>query len=151
MTDPNFPPPGDPGMPYQEARKPSPLQPVAITMVVYNALSLLTSLGNVVGLGFVAKMMAEQAKAQPEMKAVADIYAAPWMMYIVLGGAVISVIALVGSIFMLTRKSYAMAMIGAIVTIISPGGCCCLVGMGVGIWSLVVLMKDEVQAEFKAH
>ena len=41
-----------------------------------------------------------------------------------------------------------MAVVASIVAMIPCIGPCCLIGIPIGIWSLVVLMKPEVQQAF---
>ncbi|HEY4329919.1 MAG TPA: hypothetical protein VGN88_09295 [Phycisphaerae bacterium] len=52
-----------------------------------------------------------------------------------------------GAMQMKNLKNYNMAMAAAIVAMLPCSYCCCL-GLGAGIWSLVVLMKPEVKAAF---
>ena len=44
-------------------------------------------------------------------------------------------------------RNYNLAMAASVVAMLPCGYCCC-VGLAVGIWSLVVLMKPEVKAAF---
>ena len=152
MTDsPGFPPPPshDPPPPPIEVASPQVLKPVGITLVVYNSLSICQSLFSVAALGAVQKMIAEMAKQDPQMKPAADLYNQPWLGAMNWVGLFLGIIALVGSIQLLRGRNYGLAMTGAIVTLINPGGaCCCLFGIGFGIWALVVLLKPEAQAVF---
>jgi uncharacterized membrane protein YphA (DoxX/SURF4 family) len=64
---------------------------------------------------------------------------------------VASLLTLLGSILMLTRKGYGLAVLGAILAClpaVSPTGCCG-VGQGAGIWALVVLFNADVRATFR--
>ena len=152
MTDsPGFPPPpsNEPPPPPLEVASPQLLKPVGITLVVYNALSICQSLVSVAALGAVQKMFTEMAKQDPQMKQVADLYNQPWIGATNWAGLVLAILGLVGSIYLLRGRNYGLAMTGAIVTMINPGGaCCCLLGIGFGIWALVVLVKPEAQAVF---
>ena len=54
-----------------------------------------------------------------------------------------------GASQMKSLKNYNLAMAASVVAMLPCGYCCC-VGLAVGIWSLVILMKPEVKAAFTA-
>ena len=58
-----------------------------------------------------------------------------------------NIVILVGAIKMRKCQSYGLAMTASILCILLDWGCCCL-GLGAGIWSVVVLSKPEVKAAF---
>lgn len=59
---------------------------------------------------------------------------------------IIGVLIIVGGAKMRKLESYGLAMAASILSIV----CCpCCVGLGAGIWSLVVLCKPEVKAAFR--
>jgi hypothetical protein len=66
---------------------------------------------------------------------------------IVLDGLIYGGCLIAGSICMLQRRVYAMAMTATIVAML-PCNCCCLFGLPFGIWGLVTLNKPEVQGAF---
>ncbi len=66
---------------------------------------------------------------------------------ITLVGLVLYAVAIVGAVKMKNLKSYGMSMASAVLVML-PCSCCCLFGLPVGIWALVVLMNDEVKAAF---
>ncbi|HEV8375365.1 MAG TPA: hypothetical protein VGR38_03920 [Candidatus Polarisedimenticolia bacterium] len=53
-----------------------------------------------------------------------------------------------GAMQMKALKNHTMAMIAAIISVIPCISPCCVVGLPVGIWALVVLAKPEVKAAF---
>lgn len=61
--------------------------------------------------------------------------------------AVNSVIVAGGS-SMMSGRFYGLAMAASILAMVNIGACCCLPGLPVGIWSLIVLMRPEVKAAF---
>lgn len=67
-------------------------------------------------------------------------------------GAVVAVIfaivVLVGALKMKGLTSYGFAMTAAIMGILCTNVCCCPVGLGAGIWALVVLNDPKVKAAF---
>ena len=62
---------------------------------------------------------------------------------------VANIAILIGAIKMRKCQSYGLAMTASILCILCDWGCCCL-GLGAGIWSLVVLSKPEVKAAFQS-
>ena len=56
-------------------------------------------------------------------------------------------IILMGALKMKKFQSYGLAMAASILCILCDWNCCCL-GIGAGIWSIVVLSKPEVKATF---
>jgi hypothetical protein len=62
-----------------------------------------------------------------------------------------AILPLLGGIGMLRLRWYALSVAGAVAAAIPCVSClgCCGVGEGIGIWSLVVLLTDEVKAAFR--
>ena len=54
-----------------------------------------------------------------------------------------------GAMKMKKLESYGLAMGASIVAMIPCISPCCVLGLPIGIWALVVLMKPEVKAAFK--
>ncbi|MCX7004273.1 MAG: hypothetical protein NTV22_13510 [bacterium] len=61
---------------------------------------------------------------------------------------VVVLVGLIGSIRMLQMKTYGLAMVAAILTLIPCVGPCCCLGLPIGIWSLVVLSNAHVRQQF---
>jgi hypothetical protein len=69
----------------------------------------------------------------------------------VIGGVIFtiaSVIVVVGAIMMMRLQMWGLALTAAIVAMVNIGNCCCLLGLPFGIWSLVVLCKEDVKSAF---
>ena len=127
----------------------------AIGLIIMGALgilgALLSVLQNVVGFGF-SQQMAEQQAQMPE-----------WMKYMMGGGGlvigiVLAVISGGASAFvlwagmqMMKLRGHGAAMVASVIVMIPFLSCCCLIGLGIGIWSLIVLNKPEVRAAFAAQ
>ena len=58
-----------------------------------------------------------------------------------------NIFILIGAIKMKNLRSYGLAIAASILSILFQCGCCCL-GLGAGIWALVILSKPEVKAAF---
>jgi hypothetical protein len=63
--------------------------------------------------------------------------------------AVLNLITVVGSIQMLRRRTYGLAMLGTIVALNPAAVPCCLLQLPFGIWALVVLLNADVRRSFR--
>lgn len=63
-------------------------------------------------------------------------------------GVILSVVILMGALKMKKLESYTFAMVAAIIAMVPCISPCCLVGLPIGIWALVVLNKPEVKGAF---
>ena len=62
--------------------------------------------------------------------------------------ALASIFSLIAAIQMLRFKSWGLALAGSIVIMLNCGNGCCLLGMPVGIWSIIVLSQPSVKKWF---
>jgi len=63
-------------------------------------------------------------------------------------GILSSVLVLFGGLKMKRLESYSLAMAASIIAMIPCVSPCCLIGLPIGIWSVVILAKPEVKAAF---
>lgn len=121
----------------------------AIALLVVGFLGLALDLF-IAGFGFVddfitplspaSKERSKEAVEQDRENAVAGIT-------LLLGLAVASGIAIWAGFNMIKLKRYGVSITGSFAVMLG-GGFCCLVGLPVGIWSLIVLFKPEVRSSF---
>lgn len=130
----------------------------AIGLIVTAALGLL---GNIAGLSFtLLAPAAMQAPAFPNNPANANAPQMPnflvqqqfgvgftLVQYAI--GLGLAILVLVGGIKMNKLENYALAMTASIVAIIPCFSPCCLVGIPIGIWALVVLNDANVKSAFR--
>lgn len=64
-------------------------------------------------------------------------------------GLVMAVVVFMGASKMKNAESYGFAMAATILAMIPCISPCCLLGLPLGIWALVVLLKPEVKAAFQ--
>ena len=64
-------------------------------------------------------------------------------------GLVMAVVVFMGASKMKNAESYGFAMAATILAMIPCISPCCLLGLPLGIWALVVLLKQEVKAAFQ--
>jgi len=63
-------------------------------------------------------------------------------------GILSSILVLFGALKMKKLESYGLAMTVSIIAMIPCVSPCCLIGLPIGIWSLVILSKPEVKSAF---
>jgi len=61
---------------------------------------------------------------------------------------VLAALILVGALKMKKLESYGLAMAASIIAMVPCLSPCCLLGLPIGIWALVVLSKPEVKSAF---
>lgn len=63
-------------------------------------------------------------------------------------GSIIGIVIIMGALRMKKLESYGFAMTSAILAMIPCISPCCLLGLPIGIWAVVVLNKPEVKSAF---
>jgi hypothetical protein len=115
-----------------------------ICLVVLNGMSILAAVVSAIWTSLVSEMIGRQAQSDPRMRQAAEFYAMldDTALHVVFG--VLGLAALAGSICMIVRRPYWMAVTGAVLSILNIGACCncCCLNVGIGIWALVVLMRE---------
>lgn len=61
---------------------------------------------------------------------------------------VVNAFIILGAIQMMRMKTWGLAVAATIVAMLNFGSLCCVLGLPIGIWSLVVLMMDDVKRSF---
>ncbi|MEZ6096771.1 MAG: hypothetical protein R3C03_21525 [Pirellulaceae bacterium] len=71
---------------------------------------------------------------------------------IIQGAFVLLNIAIIaGGISMVRVKNWGIGLTATIAAMINFGNCCCVLGLPVGIWSLVILLQDDVKRAFESN
>ena len=113
--------------------------PPAIALLVVGILGILLGLANV---AVVVSGMAANAQQKNQPGFVTGQYIGAFVTLI--WGIVVTL----GAVMMLTLRSRGSAMTGVIFSLL-PCSPCCLAGLPVGIWALVVMNKPEVKDAFQ--
>jgi hypothetical protein len=68
----------------------------------------------------------------------------------VLQGAfvLVNLVIILSAVVMMMRRAYPFAIIGSILAMVNIGTFCCVLGLPVGIWCLIVLCLEDVKASF---
>jgi hypothetical protein len=62
-----------------------------------------------------------------------------------------ALVIILGALRMMKQQSYGLAVTASILTLVPCIGtsiCCCVIGVPVGVWALIVLMQTDVRAAF---
>jgi hypothetical protein len=65
-------------------------------------------------------------------------------------GLAVGVVIFLGAQKMKALESYTWAMVASVVAIVPCVSPCCVIGLPIGIWSIVVLSKPEVKQSFSS-
>jgi hypothetical protein len=65
-------------------------------------------------------------------------------------GLLVSFLILYGALKMKKLESHGWAVAASVIALVPCVSPCCLIGLPIGIWALVVLNKPEVKAAFPA-
>jgi hypothetical protein len=109
---------------------------------VTGLLALLGGLFRLSGIGGKEALPADQAEKVGFMIGTVGTYV------VALLSVVLAPIVIYGAVQMMQGKKHGLAKISAILSIIPVTSCCFLIGIPMGIWSLIVLAKPEVKAVF---
>jgi hypothetical protein len=119
----------------------------SILIMVMAGIGVLSALYGVVAGGGIPPAVLDNPQLTPEMRSLLTKFAG--------GGRFVNVISLgidglmiYGAMQMRQLKSFGLAMASAILVMLPCAGCCCLLGLPVGIWALVTLNKPEVKSAF---
>jgi hypothetical protein len=127
------------------------VQAPAIALLVVGALYALGGLGSC-GIGAMASTVSApppkgMSKAEQEGYELGTKMSGPIYMGSGIFALIVSGIIIFGALQMMKLKSYGLAMTSSILGML-PCSFCCIVGLPIGVWSLIVLMKPEVKSAF---
>jgi hypothetical protein len=121
----------------------------AVTLIVLGFLGLgLSILSGIVAI--VGEPAQVDPNAPPFVQAIQEGSRGPLAaviqgVFVLVNGAII-----VGAIQMLRFRSWGLAVTASILAMLNFGNCCCMLGLPVGIWSVVVLSLEDVRDAFRA-
>jgi len=130
------------------------VQPPAIALLVIAAMTVLLFIVSLVSNDIALKVMESANLPDDQMQQMRDMMEQSSMLGNVVGGVLnIGGAALIafGAWRMKELKSYGLAMTASILAMIPCfTSCCCLLGLPVGIWAIIVLLDKDVKAAFAA-
>jgi hypothetical protein len=125
----------------------------AIALMVIAILGILLNLfglvANMLGMGMGAMGMQDMSQLEDAgMGWMAPLMSGTLSIVTGLVSLIGNAVIVFGAMKMKDLQSYGLAMTAAILAIVPCFTACCLIGIPLGIWALVVLMKPEVKAAF---
>ena len=120
----------------------------AIGLIVTAILGFVATVIGVFWNIFGARMGMNQPGMDPEMQKFVTMFSGTMGIVSGILGFVVSGLILFGALKMKKCQSYGWAMAASILAIIPCVSPCCLVGLPMGNWALVILSKPEVKAQF---
>jgi hypothetical protein len=88
------------------------------------------------------------AAAQSDQPAWVTMFSGTASIIAAILGILSSALILFGALKMRKLESFGLAMTSSIIAMIPCVSPCCLIGLPIGIWSLVILSKPEVKSAF---
>jgi hypothetical protein len=93
-------------------------------------------------------VMGSAMPANAQLPALVKMLTGPVGVALGIIGILVSVVILLGALKMKKLESYGLAMAASIIAMIPCFSPCCLLGLPIGIWAIVVLSKPEVKSAF---
>ncbi len=123
------------------------VMPPAICLLVVGALGLLGSIFNVV-VAIVMEAPAVDPNAPPFMQGLQQGGYSVFAAIVHSGFVLLNLLIIFGGIQMLRLKNRTLGIAASVLAMMNFGTCCCLLGLPVGIWSLVILLREDVSKAF---
>jgi len=114
----------------------------AIGLIVVAILGFLLQVAGLIFRLFFSALAARQTEAWPAM------FSGSLTIVTSIIGILVSGLILLGGIKMKNLESHGLAMTASIIAMIPCISPCCLLGLPIGIWCVVVLSKPEVKSAF---
>jgi hypothetical protein len=120
----------------------------AIGLIIVAALGLLLQASRIL-MGLVGFSAAAVSRMQGQPAWANMFFSGPFVIATGLIGILGSGVILFGGIKMRKLENYGLAMAASIIAMIPCfSGPCCMIGLPIGIWSLIILSKPEVKSAF---
>ncbi len=120
----------------------------AIGLIVTAALGALAQLASI-GMNVFGMSMSQNMGQQQEAAWV-HMFSGGIGIFFSIIGIIMSVVIFLGAIKMKKLEGYNFALTATIIAMVPCISPCCLVGLPIGIWALVILMKPEVKGAFQS-
>jgi hypothetical protein len=150
MTQPTAPPPPPPTGPTPTVNARQQVEGPAIGLIITGAVGILLGAGslllNLVGIG--ASGLSSELGDYGDYDRYASFASSGMGIFFAFIGLCVSAFVIWAALKMKNLENRTLAVVASIVAMIPCLGPCCLIGLPIGIWSLVVLMKPEVQQAF---
>ncbi len=123
------------------------VMPPAICLLLVGSLGLAASILNIV-LAVAFEAPAADPNAPPFMQGFQRGGFGPVATIVHSGFLLLNLLIVFGGVQMLRHKNRTLAIAASVLAMMNFGTCCCLLGLPVGIWSLVILLREDVTKAF---
>ncbi|HEY4258977.1 MAG TPA: hypothetical protein VGM98_02405 [Schlesneria sp.] len=123
------------------------VMPPAVCLLVVAALGLMASIFNVV-MAIVMEAPAVDPNAPPFVQGFQQGGYSVFAAIVHSGFFLLNLLIIFGGIQMLRLKNRTLGIAASVLAMMNFGTCCCLLGLPVGIWSLVILLREDVSKAF---
>jgi hypothetical protein len=124
--------------------------PPAIALIVVGGIGLVASLFNVItalsGAPLPVDPNAPELVKQMQQGAVGPVAIVMQSAFIL-----VNVVIIFGGAQMARMQMRPLGITASVLAMLNIGSCCCIIGLPVGIWSLVILLMADVAAAFNAQ
>jgi hypothetical protein len=118
----------------------------AIVLMIVGTLGLVVSLFNA---GFALTQEVQiDPNAPPLIQGVQQGFVGPFTAAVQSGFALLNLLIIIGAMQMLRMRFWGFAVAASIMAMLDFSSCCCLIGLPVGIWTLVILFSPDVKDAF---
>jgi Na+/proline symporter len=117
----------------------------AIALMILSVISI-----TLLGIRMVAQLIAPEffnsfaSQENPQIAAFAQKFG----MIVCICAIVMNIFVLVGAMKMKNLQNYTLAIVATILVMLPCNCPCCILGLPIGIWSLIVLLNSDVKAAF---
>ena len=136
------------------AKVSGPATGLLVTGIINIVVEILGLIANVAGIGLGVAQMQQQGGMQPQGGPVNPAYMAMFQGTAAIVGAIIGVVVgiiiIIGATRMKNLQTYGLALASSILAMIPCISPCCLLGLPIGIWAVVVLSNPEVKQAFRS-
>lgn len=126
------------------------LRSPAIGLIIVAALNILSALVLILG-RLVSLVKGPDRVITDEDRRLGYMFAGIFFPLVSLISLAASPIIMFGGVQMLRARRYSIALLAAILALIPLSSVCCITGIPIGIWALIVLRDREVRAGFESH
>jgi hypothetical protein len=126
------------------------LQWPAIGLIIVGALNVLSALVLILG-RIVSLVKGQQPVITDEDRRMGYMFAGVFFPIVSLLSLAAAPVIIFGGVQMLRARRYSLAVWAAILALIPLTSVCCIPGIPIGIWALLVLRHPEVKAAFEGY
>ena len=143
------PPPPPPGGGGDQAARAKVAGP-AIGLIIVAAIGICFQILGILWKLFMGAMAMSQMENDMPLAGMRTFFMGPVGIALGVFGIVIGVLILIGAVKMKNLQSYGLAMAVTILAMIPCISPCCILGIPIGIWALIVLLDPNVKAAFRS-